>query len=81
MNKWIRQYVKKGSDISSYSEEYIQFVEDRLNDRPRKCLKFRTPREVFEKRVRLKKEVSAIIKVIQKQKNTASAGVLLEGSV
>ena len=40
MNKWIRQYVGKGSDISQYSDEYIQFTENRLNDRPRECLKF-----------------------------------------
>lgn len=81
MNKWIRQYVKKGSNISKYSDQYIQFVEDRLNDRPRKCLKFRTPREIFERRVKLKKEAYAIIRVIKKTKNTALAGVLLEGSV
>lgn len=68
MNKWIRQYVRKGSDISSYSDEYIQFVEDRLNNRPRKCLKFKTPDEVFKKHVPLKKEVSDILKVINKQK-------------
>lgn len=73
MNKWIRQYVKKGSNISSYSEKYIQFVEDRLNDRPRKCLKFKTPREVFKKRVGLKQDISDIIKVIEKQKNRVVA--------
>ena len=73
MNKWIRQYVKKGSDISSYSEDYIQKVEDRLNDRPRKCLKYKTPREVCERRVGLKKEISGIIKVIENQKNRVVA--------
>jgi len=73
MNKWIRQYVKKGSDISQYSEKYIQFVEDRLNDRPRECLKSRTPREVFEKQMKLKKEVSGIIKVVEQQKNRVAA--------
>jgi IS30 family transposase len=73
MNKWIRQYVKKGSDISQYSENYIQFVEDRLNDRPRECLKFKTPREIFEKQVKLKKEISGIIKVVKQQKNRVAA--------
>lgn len=73
MNKWIRQYVKKGGDISQYSEEYIQFVEDRLNDRPRECLKFKTPREIFEKQTKLKKEIFGIIKVIKQQKIRVAA--------
>lgn len=79
MNKWIRQYVKKGSDISSYTDEYIQFVEDRLNNRPRKCLRFKTPREVFEKHVPLKQELSDILKVIRKQKTPAAAVSYLRG--
>ena len=81
MNKWIRQYVKKGSDISQYSEEYAQFIEDRLNDRPRKCLRFRTPKEVFQKQLKLKQEIHGIMSIITQQKNTAYAGVILEGSV
>jgi IS30 family transposase len=71
MNKWIRQYVKKRSDISQYSDEYIQFVENRLNDRPRKCVKFKTPREVMERSQVCKKEISSMIKVINTQKTAA----------
>jgi IS30 family transposase len=73
MNKWIRQYVKKGSDISKYSDKKIQWVEDRLNDRPRECLKFKTPKEVFEKQTKLKQEISDIIKVVKQQKNRVVA--------
>ena len=73
MNKWIRQYVKKGSDISTYSDKKIQGVEDRLNGRPRECLKFKTPKEVFEKQTKLKQEVSGIIKVVKQQKNRVAA--------
>ena len=36
INGLIRQYIPKGTKISSLSDEYIQFVEDRLNNRPRK---------------------------------------------
>lgn len=79
MNKWIRQYVKKGSDISSYTDEYIQFVEDRLNGRPRKCLKFETPKEVFHKHVPLKKDISDILKVIKKQKTPFAEVSYLRG--
>lgn len=47
INKLIRQYVPKGSDISDYAEAYIKMVETKLNTRPRKCLQFRTPEEVL----------------------------------
>ncbi len=60
MNKWIRQYVKKGSDISSYTDEYIRFVEERLNDRPRKCLGWKTPKEAMALEKSLRKDVALI---------------------
>jgi IS30 family transposase len=73
MNKWIRQYVKKGSDISKYTDAFIQEVEDKLNGRPREVLKFRKPEEVFEKEMSSKKEISATIKVMNQQKNRVVA--------
>ena len=44
-NKLIRQYITKGSDISTYTDEYVQSVEDILNNMPRKSIGYRTPRE------------------------------------
>ena len=46
-NGLIRQYVPKGSDFSSITTDYISFVKERLNDRPRKCLDFQAPHMVF----------------------------------
>ena len=46
-NKLIRQYVPKGSDILKYSDEYIREIEDKLNNRPRECLGYKTPLEVM----------------------------------
>lgn len=46
-NGLIRQYVPKGTCISDYSDEYIQRVEDELNNRPRRVLGYRTPNEIF----------------------------------
>lgn len=46
-NKLIRQYIPKGSDISQYSYEYIKEIEVKLNNRPRKCLGYKTPLEVM----------------------------------
>ena len=46
-NGLIRQYFPKSCDLSKLTNEEIQRVEDALNDRPRKVLQFKTPREVF----------------------------------
>ena len=73
MNKLIRQYATKGSDISKYSDADIAFAESRLNGRPRKCLKFRTPGEVVARYESRRKEISSMIKVVKKQKNAIMA--------
>lgn len=46
-NLLIRQYVPKGSDISKYSDRYIREIQDKLNNRPRKSLGYKTPLEVM----------------------------------
>jgi transposase, IS30 family len=46
-NRYIRRYIKKRSDISQYSDEYIQAVQDKLNRRPMKCLDYNTPDEEY----------------------------------
>ena len=46
-NGLVRQYFPKGSDLSAISNDDIQFVENQLNNRPRKVLGYRTPREAF----------------------------------
>ena len=48
-NGLIRQYFPKGSDFSDITPEQINMVINRLNNRPRKCLGFLTPYEVFYK--------------------------------
>ena len=45
VNKMIRQYISKGSDISKFSEEYIQWVENRINKKPRKILGYKSAEE------------------------------------
>ncbi len=46
-NKAIRRYMKKKTDLSSYSKEFILEVERKLRDRYMECLRFKTPRESF----------------------------------
>ncbi|WP_201258042.1 IS30 family transposase [Syntrophotalea acetylenivorans] len=47
MNGLIRQYFPKDCDLRAVTDEEIQFAMERLNNRPRKCLGYRTPNEVF----------------------------------
>ena len=46
-NGLIRQFFPKGKDLSEVTDEEIQRVMDRLNNRPRKCLGFKTPNQVL----------------------------------
>ena len=46
-NGLVRQYCPKKSNLTHYSDAEIQYVEDQLNNRPRKVLGYRTPREDF----------------------------------
>lgn len=46
-NGLLRQYFPKGKSLKGLTETHLQRVVSRLNNRPRKCLGYRTPREVF----------------------------------
>ena len=46
-NGLIRQYLPKHRNLASVSSQEELFIMDRLNLRPRKCLAFKTPFEVF----------------------------------
>ncbi len=45
-NGLIRQYLPKGNDFSTITREQLDFIENCLNNRPRKVLGCRTPLEV-----------------------------------
>jgi len=46
-NGLLRQYFPKSTDLSGYHRDYLEFVADKLNDRPRKRLDAATPREAL----------------------------------
>ena len=47
-NGLVRQYVPKGTDFKATSHRAVAAIESSLNDRPRKRLGYRTPREVLQ---------------------------------
>ena len=48
-NGLLREYFPTGSDLTLVDDQTIQLWENKLNNRPRKCLNWKTPYEVFYK--------------------------------
>ena len=46
-NMFIRQYLPKNAPIDSIADERIYEIQEKLNNRPRKCLGYMTPNEYF----------------------------------
>lgn len=46
-NKYIRRDIPKGSDINTYSPQFVRSVERKLNRRMMQCLNYQTPAEVL----------------------------------
>ncbi len=44
----LRQYVKKGTDLRTVTDDDIQFAQSRINNRPKKCLGFKQPAVIFK---------------------------------
>ena len=49
MNKLIRQYLPRTTDMKAITDEDIQQIQERLNSRPRKGLNYQTPNEVIHR--------------------------------
>ena len=55
-NGLIRQYLQKGTDLSSISQPELNDIANRLNTRPRRVLGYQTPQEVFAKLLQLEQQ-------------------------
>ena len=52
-NDIVRFFFPKGFDFRTVTDEDVQFVEDLINNRPRKCLGWKKPAEILEESVAL----------------------------
>lgn len=48
-NGILRRYIPKRTDLSSVNQEELDCIVEEINNRPRKCLGYATPRESFKK--------------------------------
>ena len=51
-NGVLRRYLPKGTDFDTIDDEELKDIVEEINNRPRKCLGWSTPREVFYKTIR-----------------------------
>lgn len=49
----IRTYIPKKADLKNYTPRHIEAIMDLLNNRPMKCLDYKTPNEVYDKNIQL----------------------------
>ncbi len=46
-NGLVRQYIRKGSEFTDVTDESLAIIANKLNNRPRKTLEYKSPSEVF----------------------------------
>ena len=51
-NMLIRQYVPKGFNINTMSIQYLAYIQNKINSRPREKLNFKSPIFVFNKKIK-----------------------------
>ena len=47
-NGLIRQYFSKKMELDKVTDEEVSLIQNKLNNRPRKLLDYKTPNEVYE---------------------------------
>ncbi len=49
MNIFIRQYLPRNTDLSKITAQNLHDIQEKLNNRPKKCLDYLSPNEFFYK--------------------------------
>ena len=48
-NGLIRRYLPKGTSFKHLTQKHLDIIVEQINNRPRKCLGYKTPNEIFQK--------------------------------
>ena len=64
VNGLVRRYFPKGTDFGKITDEQVARVESIINNRPRKCLGYKTPLEVASASVALRRQKNALAKLL-----------------
>jgi IS30 family transposase len=67
----LRRFLPKGQTLTGLTPEYLQQIQDMMNDTPRKCLEYQTPNEMMRKEI--KKAVRLQAKV-EREKQLVEGG-------
>jgi len=57
--KRLRRFIPKKTSLKNISQEKLSTIMETMNHTPRKCLNWRTPKEVFEEQIKLKRQPKA----------------------
>ncbi len=49
VNGLLRRHLPKGTSFKNLTQDQLEPIVEKINNRPRKCLEYRTPNEVFQK--------------------------------
>ncbi len=60
INGLLREYLPKGTDLSTWTPAQLQHIADQLNDRPRKRFGYHTPREQLDTLITQRQTVATI---------------------
>lgn len=55
-NGVLRRYIPKKTDFSTFTQLELDAIVEEINNRPRKCLNYQTPREVFNRELKYLKK-------------------------
>ncbi|MBU1931142.1 IS30 family transposase, partial [Patescibacteria group bacterium] len=55
LNGVLRRYISKKTDVTTISQFELDCIIEEINNTPRKCLNYQTPREAFKNELKLLK--------------------------
>ena len=68
-NRELRRFIPKGKNIEELTEEYLQYVMKKINNKPRKRLGYKSALEVYEEELKKVNEDTEFLEKYKEEKN------------